>query len=156
MNGDTTRHIRTEGEKLLKALNRELYLNATGLKRSADTRGIFDSHREFEEPELFRFARETTAQDKDGKAGNRLIQGFLADSYLSARTSALTDKILSFEAGESIKTGRKRIPLRAAEIEILSEPKKHKRDEIVSRRNEKSKKLLPLLQQKLALMTEGS
>lgn len=156
MNGDTRRRIRREGEKLLRALNRELYLNAAGLKQSADTRAIFDSHREFEEPELFRSARETGSQDKDGKPGNRLLQAFLAGSYLSAKTSRSTDDILSFETKESITADRKTIPFRAVEAEILSEPKKHKRDEIISRREEKSKKLLPLLRQKLALITEGS
>ncbi len=156
MNGNTIRYIRTEGEKLLKGLHGELYLNIAGARSSANTRAIFDSHRDFEEPDLFRSLKEITVEDKDGKARNRLIQAFLADSFLGAKASGLADRILSLEAGEVIAVGKKRIPLRAADAEIVSEPKKHKRDEILSRRNEKLKKLLPLLQQKLALTTETS
>ncbi|MEQ9619557.1 MAG: hypothetical protein RIG61_10330 [Deltaproteobacteria bacterium] len=140
---NTAQEIRSRGEKLLTSLLRERFLNLTGIKHGSDSAAIFSSNRDFEEPGLFHSLNEIPAEGREIRTRNHLLRAFLANSFIGAGTSAATDKILTFWAAESIRAGRKTIPLRSAEAEIINEPKKHRRDEIALGREQKLNQIMP-------------
>ena len=145
----TIQQIRSEGEKLLKSLTRERFLNHTGIKHDSDTAAIFSSNRDFEEPGLFHSLKEVSLENQELNTRNYLLRTFLANSFIDAKTSAATDRILTFGAVESIRAGRKTIPLRSAKAEVISEPKKHRRDEISLVQEEKLNQIMSALRLRL-------
>jgi hypothetical protein len=145
MSKDTLAQIRTQGERLFSALQREFYSNLTGLHKKSRIEEIFNSHREFGEPELFESINEQVKAENESETGLKLLRAFLADMFIMSRVSPRIDKILSLEARSVLKIGKKRIPYRSALQKILNEPKKQKRDEILSHRTEVQEKLIPHL-----------
>lgn len=152
----TAQEIRSMGEKLLSSLIWERFLNLAGLKDDSDIAAIFRSNRDFEEPELFHSQNEIQQEDQDLKTSNLLLRTFLANSFIGAKTSAVTDKILTFGAVESIRAAGKKIPFRSAEAEIIDEPKKQRRDEVALRREEKQNQIMPAFRLRLDTIDECS
>jgi len=142
---NTIIQIRNHGERLFSSLHREFYSNLTGLSKKSGIEEIFNSHREFGEPELFHSIDEQVKAADESKAGLELLRAFLADMYVMSRTSSQRDKILTTEARSVLKIGKKRIPYRSAHQKILNEPKKKRRDEIENHRAEAQEKLIPHL-----------
>ena len=146
---NTITELRTQGEKLLGALNEELYLNLSGLKHESDTEGIFNAHRDFGDPELFKSMNEESQSAGVEKVSTILLSGFLAEVFIKCGAAGLSDKILTLEATRELSIGKKRIPYRSAMPEILREPGKQKRDGIERHRAGVVEELNPVFREKL-------
>lgn len=147
MSEDTLTHLRVQGESLFSSLQREYRSNLTGLSKKSGVEEIFNSHREFAEPELFLSLNEKLNSEEDTEAGLSLLRAFLADMFILGRTASLSDKVLSLEASTTVNIGKKKIPYRSAFQKILGSPKKKKRDEIESRRIEAQEDLISPLKE---------
>jgi len=161
MSIETIQEIRKGGEKLIKTLNGELYLNLAGLKRESNLEAIYKSHPDFREPDLFFSLRDRIPEDKEEKkveahCGVPLLLGFLARSSVGSKTAKAIDKILSTETEETIQVEKRRIPYRAAFAELRKEPKRTRREEIDKRRKEIVLKLNPFFLESLDRMEEAS
>lgn len=156
MSGDTVRFIRSEGTGLLTDLNRELWLNLTGRKTGTRIADIYNSRRELLEPEIYLSYRAPAGGDEEERTRHRLISSFLAGAILGGKSSGPTDMILALEAGDEFRAGGKNLTLRSAKAALLSEPKKHKRDEIAIGDPEVLSRLNTLCRRKLEIMTECS
>ena len=156
MNADTLRFIRSEGSTLLREITRELWLNLTGKKAQTGISGIYSSRREFLEPELFLSCGEYAGDDEEEKTRLKLLSSLLASAFLLGKSADLADRILSFEAGEEFRACGEGMTLRSAEARILSEPRKHKRDEIEAHAGETISKLDTLCLRKLDVLSECS
>ncbi|MCI0482235.1 MAG: hypothetical protein L0213_11695, partial [Candidatus Dadabacteria bacterium] len=156
MSGDTVRYIRSEGARLLTDLNGELWLNLTGRKTGTRTADIYGSRRELLDPGLYLSYRGPAYGDEEERARHGLISSFLAGSLLEGKSSGTTDMILALEAGAEFRAGGKNLTLRSAKAALLSEPKKHKRDEIAIGDPEVLSGLNTLSRRKLGIMTECS
>lgn len=154
MSDDTARFIRSEGESLLRGLHGELFKNLAGRKTEARTADIYNAHREILDPELFISCKGPAG--KEESPSGMLISSFLAGAFLGEKSSGLTDRILTLEAGEEFRAAGKKITIRSMKAEILSEPKKQKRDEIGSGSGEILNRLNPLYSQKLEKLAECS
>jgi hypothetical protein len=156
LNADTIRFIRSEGVGLLTDLNRELFLNFSGRKIETRITDIYGSRREFLEPELYLSYTEPASGDEEDRARHRLISSFLAGAFLGGKSSGPTDRILALEAGLQFRAGGRSLTIRSAKAALLSEPKKHKRDEIAIGNPEVLSGLNDLCRRKLGIMTECS
>lgn len=158
MSRETIQEIRKGGGELLKALNRELYMNLAGLKGGSNLDGIYKSHPDFREPDLFLSLKGITPGDKEAgeNRSSSLLLGFLARSFLGGKTARALDRVLSIEAEETIHIEKRRIPYRAALGELKREPKRTRREEIDKRRKEVVLKLNPLLLESLDRIEEAS
>jgi len=156
LNADTVRFIRSEGVRLLTDLNRELFLNFSGRKIETRIADIYNSRRELLEPELFLSCREPASGDEEARARHRFISSFLAGAFLGGKSSDSTDRILALEAGVQFRAGGRSLTIRSAKAALLSEPKKHKRDEIAIGNPEVLSGLNNLCRRKLGIMTECS
>lgn len=156
MNADTLRFIRSEGAGLLSGTRRELWLNLTGMRAQTRLVGVYDSRRDFLEPELFLSCGGYAGGEEEEKTRLKLLSSFLARAFLSGKTASLSDRILAFEAGEEFSAGGERMTLRTAKARILSEPRKHKRDEIDTRSGKLLSSLNTLCLRKLELLSECS
>ncbi|MFI5322914.1 MAG: hypothetical protein ACHQ6U_05155 [Thermodesulfobacteriota bacterium] len=154
MSGDTASFIRSEGERLMKPLSRELFMNLTGKKTKSNISEIYNARREFLEPDLFTSFTESV--DEEEIRGWRQISSFLADTFLGGNTSALADRIITLEASDEFLAAGKNTTIRSMKARIMSEPKKDRRDEIESRGVEILNRLNPLYCQKLEKLTECS
>ncbi len=156
MNADTVRFVRSEGLGLLTDINRELFLNLTGRKTETRMADIYGSRREFLEPELFLSRGEAASGGEEDRARHGLISAFLAGSFLEGMSSGITDRILALESGAQFRAGGRRLTIRSAKAALLSEPKKHKRDEIASGNPEVLSELNDLCRKKLGIISECS
>lgn len=145
MSKDTITQIRSQGENLFSSLQSGFYSNLSGLSKKSGIEEIFNSHREFSEPELFQAINEQVKAEDESETGLNLLRAYLADMYIISRASLQIDKVLTTGARSVLKIGKKRIPFRSAEQKILNEPKKQKRDEIESHRTKALEKLIPHL-----------
>lgn len=145
MSEDTLTQIRTQGERLFSSLEREFYSNLRGLSKKSSLEDIYNSHREFGEPGLFKSINGLLTAEDGNNAGLKLLSAFLAETFVMSRASSLTDRVLSLESSSVLKIGKKRIPYRSATQNILNEPNKQKRDEIQNHRTEAQEKLIPYL-----------
>jgi len=127
----TVSFIRTEGEKLNFALERELYLNSAGLKNQTNLTGILNSNRDLWEKELFFTVLESTPAEQDERSSKKLLAVFLANIIYYGATSQTLDHILSEEARSVISTGTGKVPFRATNERISNERKRQKRHEIM-------------------------
>lgn len=155
MSEDTLTHLRAQGESLFSSLQKEYYSSLSGRSKKSGIEGIFNSHREFGESELFLALNETVCGDEAGGGGLSLLRAFLADMHILSRTASLTDEVLSLEASSVLKIGKKKIPFRSAFQKILGEPKKKKRDGIESSRLETQGNITPHLKE-IIYETEGA
>lgn len=156
MNADTLRFIRTEGAGLLSDTRRELWLNLTGMRAQTRLGGVHASRQDFLEPELFLSRAGNADSDGEEKTRLRLLSSFLARAFLSGKTASVTDRILALEAGEEFSAGGERMTLRSAKARILSESRKHKRDEIDEKSGELLSQLNTLCLRKLESLSESS
>ncbi|MEW6146257.1 MAG: hypothetical protein AB1598_14685 [Thermodesulfobacteriota bacterium] len=156
MNGDTVRFIRSEGEGLLRELRRELWLNLTGRKTGIRTKGIYGSRRDLLEPEFFLSLSGSGSSDEEERARNRLLSSFLAGAFLGGESSDITDRMLALESGAEFRACGKSLTLRSAKAELLSEPKRDKRQEIEERAGGTLSALNTLCLRKLGILNECS
>ncbi len=156
MNGDTLRFIRSAGKGLLTEVNKELFLNFSGLKVESRIAEAYGSKREFLEPEFFLSCKEEAGGGGEEKTRLRLISSFLARALIGGRSAGLTDRALAHEAGAGFRAGGKKLTLRSAEAALLSEPKKHRREEIAAAGTKVFSVLDALCLRKLDVMTECS
>jgi hypothetical protein len=140
----------------LTDLNRELWLNLTGRKTGTRIADIYNSRRELLEPETYLSYRAPASGGEEERTRHRLISSFLAGAILGGKSSGPTDMILALEAGDEFRAGGKNLTLRSAKAALLSEPKKHKRDEIAIGNPEILSGLNTLCRRKLGIMTECS
>ena len=147
MSEDTLSHLRARGESLFSSLQKVYYPNLTGLSKKSGIEEVFNSHREFSEPELFLSLKQSGTAEEQSDSGPGLLRAFLADMFILSRTASIADKVLSLEATSTIKIGKKKIPYRSVYQKILDEPKKKKRDETESRRLEAQEDLIPHLKE---------
>jgi len=156
LNSDTLRFIRSEGAGLLSGTQRELWLNLTGMRAQTRLGGVYASRRDFLEPELFLSCGENDGDDKEEKTRLVLLSSFLALAFLSGKSASLTDRMLALEAGEEFSACGERMTLRSVEARILSEPRKHKRDEIDGKSEELLSRLNSLCLRKMESLSENS
>jgi hypothetical protein len=154
VHSDTVGIIRSEGERLLKAVRKELFMNLSGTKARSDITGIYADHRELLEPGLFKSFTESGSGEET--RGKRLLSSFLADCFLGGNNSTIRDRILTLEAGGEFTAAGKNITIRTMNAWIISEPKKDKRDEIERGGAEMLNKLTPLYLQYLERLSEYS
>ena len=156
MSGETIRYIRAEGEKVHKALSRELYLNYAGLKDKTDFTGIFKSHTDLLEPEVFSSLTETKAAKEEDKNGIKLMLSFMAEIILLGKTSQLKDHILDLEASSIFSIGKTKIPFRSSKAALLTKSKKQEIEGIENKRGEILAKLNQLYLRQYAYMQKDS
>ncbi|MGH7901358.1 MAG: hypothetical protein ACRENZ_06430 [Thermodesulfobacteriota bacterium] len=89
MSTETINGIRLEGEKLLRSLNSELYLNLVGLKKACNLAKIYRSHPAFSEPDLYMSLKDLTTNDEDEERSLRLLKSFAAVNFIESRTGDL-------------------------------------------------------------------
>ena len=147
MSTETITYIRKEGERLFSALETELFTNLSGLSKKSGIQEIFNSYREFGESELFDSINEKAIKKDEKDCALNLLRAFLARTYTLSRSASHTDKLLSLEASLAIKIGKRKIPFRSALQKILNEPKKKKRDDILTHGSLALKELIPLLRE---------
>ncbi|HSE84420.1 MAG TPA: hypothetical protein VLB01_07730 [Thermodesulfobacteriota bacterium] len=145
MGNDVIHDIGKEGERFLKAINRELYENLAGLKKASDLREIYKSHSSLVDPALFYSVKDLSPKDNEEEIGLRLILNFLARSVIGGKTARVKDEILTAELREAIRINGKAIPYRSTPAEIKREPKRIIREEIDKKRREKLLKINPLV-----------
>jgi hypothetical protein len=157
LNEDTVRFIRSEGARLLTEINRELWLNLTGRKAETRFREIYGSRRDLLEPELFlSLSGPETGGEEEERARRSLLSSFLAWVFLGGKSSDIADRVLALEAGGEFRAGGKSLTLRSAKAEILSEPRKDKREEAAERAVEALSALDTLYLRKLGRLNECS
>jgi hypothetical protein len=156
LNADTVRFVRSEGEGLLRELRWELWLNLTGRKTGSRTKDAYGSRRDLLESELFISLSGSETGGGDEIARKRLLSSFLAGAFLGGKSSDITDRMLALEAGGEFRAGGKSLTLRSAKAEMLSEPKRDKRQEIEDRAGESLSALNTLCLRKLGILEECS
>jgi len=152
---ETIRRIRKEGNLLHSSVQRELYLNTSGLKHQTEFEKIFRSYDEFGDPGLFLSAKEDSERESYD-INVTLIRRFLAEYYLASLTAGLSEKILTFEAETNFTANGKESPLRSGESKLMSERSKRKRDEIVNGMNMALDKIAHVIRRRLGAITQGT
>jgi len=145
MSNETINEIRLEGEKLLRSLNNELYLNLSGLKKACNLDKIYRSHQAFSEPDLYMSLKDLTTNDKDEERSFKLLKSFTAGNFIESRTAKIKDKTYLSNMSNSIIVDKRVIPYRSSVPEIKNEPKRSKREEIISKFNEIAINLKPFI-----------
>ncbi len=144
MSRDLIGKIRQYGERFLRELNEGLYRNLAGLTKESNISGIYKSHSNLLDPDVFLSLKGISTKDKNEENGLKLIRGFLARSIIEREIAGLKDKILTIEARAQIQLGQKSIPYRGALAEIKREPKRKTREEIDEKRCQIVLRLNPL------------
>ncbi len=134
--------IRQNVENFSSELEREWYLNSSGLKKEVNLSPIYNRYGFLFKKELILALNEEREHAK-GEEERKLrhLQQFFASRYLVSTAKALTEKADTMESKETIRLNGETIPFRQATARGASEPKREKRSQIHEARNEVIEKI---------------
>ncbi len=129
--------IRQDVENFSSELEREWYLNSSGLKEEVNLSPIYDRYGFLFTKKLVLALKEKRERAK-GEEERKLrhLQRFFASRYLVNTVKELTEKADTMESKETIRLNGETIPFRQAAVRGASEPKREKRSQIHEARNE--------------------
>lgn len=156
MSKETIRFIRKEGKKVYENLNKEFYLNHSGLKDKTDITEILKQFRDISEPEVFQSLRDCNTKTEDESNGIKLMLSFLAKIILLSKSPQIEDGILDLEASSIFSTGKTKIPFRKSRTALLKKSKKQDTEDIERKREDILSKLNQLYLRKYAYLQKDS
>jgi hypothetical protein len=142
------RKIRSDVENFSSAMNKEYYLNNAGLKDEFNTSAIYKRYEYLFSRQLIRETqnRRKNASDEDERKLGYL-QAFFLEHHLGMVVKELTDEAETMQAKGTIKPDGEEIPFRLAQIRMINEPDREKRERLYRARNEFIDKVnVPLLE----------
>jgi hypothetical protein len=140
--------IRSDVENFSSAMNKEYYLNNAGLKDEFNTSAIYERYEYLFNKQIILETKDRRkhASDED-KRKLRYLQAFFLEYRLNMVVKELKDKAETMQAKGTIKPDSEEIPFRLAQINMINEPDREKREKLYRARNEFIDKVnVPLLE----------
>jgi hypothetical protein len=130
------RLLRVELEEFAEALSREEYLTRAGLKDESRAAAIRERFAALGSREAFEAAREGAPAAPSGDEGRRLryLAEFLGTTCVEYRVRAVSDRLATAEAAQTVGVDGQEIPLRSVESRIKNAAERSRRDALESAR----------------------
>ncbi len=129
-------HLLVDLEEFGEALSREDYLTRAGLKAESRAAAIRERFAALGRREAFEAVRERALASPSGDEGRRLryLAEFLGTNCVEYRARAISDRIATAEAAQTVTVDGEQIPLRSVESRIKNAAERSRRDALESAR----------------------
>ncbi|MDH5448242.1 MAG: M3 family metallopeptidase [Candidatus Bathyarchaeota archaeon] len=129
--------IRQDVENFSSELEKEWYLNLSGLKQEVNLSPIYNKYGHLFTKELILALKEKREHAKgEDERKLRHLQRFFASRYLVNTVKEVTEKADTMESKETVRLDGETIPFRQAFARAASEPNREKRSRLYEARNE--------------------
>jgi oligoendopeptidase F len=139
--------IRADVESFCSEINEEYYLNGAGLKDELNISAIYTKYKHLFDRKLILEVQKKRKQAKGEEERKlRYLQAFFLEYYLGNAVKELTDEAETMQTAGTIRANGEKIPFRLAQIKMINEPNRVKREVLYKARNNFINKInVPLL-----------
>src|SRR5512139_2847147 len=129
-------HLRVDVDEFAEALSREEYLTRAGLKAESRAAAIRERFAFLGAREAFAAVRERALASPSGDEGRRLryLAEFLGTNCVEHRVRAVSDRIATAEAAQTVTVDGEQIALRSVESRIKNAAERPRREALESAR----------------------
>jgi hypothetical protein len=128
--------IRADVESFNGEINKEYYLNGAGLKDELNISAIYRKYKHLFDKQLILEVQKKRKQAKgEDERKLRYLQAFFLEYYLGNAVKELTDKAETMQTTGTIKANGEKIPFRLAQVKMINEPNRTKREALYKARN---------------------
>jgi hypothetical protein len=128
--------IRRDVENFSSDVNKEYYLNWGGLKDELDISAVYEKYKHlFTKPLILEVKSKREQASGEDERKLRYLQAFFLDAYLGMTVKELTDKAETMQATGTVKADGEETPFRLAQVKMINEPDRKKREKLYQARN---------------------
>jgi oligoendopeptidase F len=140
--------IRSDVENFCSDMNKEYYLNEAGLKDELNVSAIYEKYPHlFDKKLILQLATKRKQAQGEEERKLRYLQAFSLEYHLGMVVRTLTDKAQTMQSKGIIRVDGEKLAFRLAQIKMLNEPNREKREKLFGARNKFIDKVnVPLLE----------
>jgi oligoendopeptidase F len=128
--------IRADIDDFNGEINREYYLNGAGLKDELNISAIYTKYKHLFDKRLILEVQKKRKQARgEDERKLRYLQAFFLEYYLGNAVKELTDETETMQTTGTIKVNGEKIPFRLAQVKMINEPDRAKRETLYKARN---------------------
>ncbi|HVP41283.1 MAG TPA: hypothetical protein VMS95_04955 [Candidatus Krumholzibacteriaceae bacterium] len=128
--------IRVDVDHFNGEIDKEYYLNGAGLKNELNISAVYTKYKHLFDKRLIVEVQKKRKQAKgEDERKLRYLQAFFLENYLGNAVKELTDKAETMQTTGTIKANGQKIPFRLAQVKMINEPNRTKREALYKARN---------------------